>query len=140
MWIMTTGGFYSAVQKGSDTAVLTVRTRNRDAAQIAVDAIETLFGETCTITVGEGTDYPYRFEVSRENFALWVADEVRSYLSYPNFKSAVSATWGEKSGYARALNGTWFEMLKATDDEGRGFGITAQTTENPHYADWGETR
>lgn len=132
MWIMTTGGFYSAVQKGSDASTLTVRTRDRAAAQLAVDAIETQFGETCAITVGEGTDYPYRFVVSRENFALWVADEIREYLNYSNFKSAVAVTHGKDGGYTQALSDTWMALLKATDEEGLEHGITAKV--NPHYS------
>ncbi len=129
MWIMTTGGFYSAVQKGADASRLTVRTRAREAAELAASALETEFGEVVEITVGQGTDYPYRFEVSRENFALWVSYEIRNFLDYSNFKSAAAACSGEESGYVKALSETWYALLKATDDEGHSHGIT-----NPHYS------
>lgn len=132
MWIMTTGGFYSAVQKGSDPTVLTVRTRSRDAAQLAIDAIEMEFGESVRLVVGEGTDYAYRFEVSRENFARWVQHEIMNFLDYSNFKDAAAATNGQKSGYVHALTDTWTAMLEATDEEGKQYGIYAPK-HNPHY-------
>jgi|SRR6478609_11426969 len=138
MWIMTTGGFYSAVQKNSDPNTLTVRTRDRAAAQLAIDALETQFGEECTLTVGEGTDYPYRFKVSRENFALWVASEIREYLNYSNFKNAVAVTHGKDGGYTEALADTWTALLKATDEQGHKYGITAAV--NPHYGGWEDYR
>jgi hypothetical protein len=131
MWIMTTAGMYSAVQKGEDPAVLTVRTRTRDAAQTAADALEMEFGESVEITVGQGTDYPYRFEVSRENFAHWVAYEIRNFLDYDNFKNAAAACNGAESGYVNGLSKTWAAMLDATDEEGQNYGALAP---NPHYS------
>lgn len=124
MWIMTTGGFYSAVQKDAGAPdVLTVRTRDKESAQTAVDTIEMQFGEHCPITTGEGTDYPYRFDVSRENFALWLSAEARDYVRYSNFKDEVKRSRGK--AWANALMEVWSAMHAITDKEGQKHGYYA---------------
>lgn len=138
MWITTTAGFYSAVQDKQDADVLSVRTRDRESAQIAIDSLEMWFGEVCTIREGEGTDYPYRFNVSRENFSQWAAQEIREYLNYTNFKSAVKDSRGED--WESALMDVWVDMMQVTDPAMRGHGYygTIFNKENPHYADYSE--
>jgi hypothetical protein len=138
MWIMTTGGFYSAVQESKDAGLLSVRTRDRESAQTAVDTIEMLLGEVCEIRAGEGTDYPYRFTVSREHFAQWLAHEVSEYLTYTNFKSAAKESRGED--WEKALMQVWVSMMKVTDPEMRDHGYygTIYGNTNPHYADYSD--
>lgn len=113
MWITTTGGFYSAVQDKQDESILSVRTRDKESAEIAVASIKEWFGEVCVVREGEGTDYPYRFRVSRANFSQWVARETMEYLNYTNFKSAVKDSRGED--WSDALMDVWMAMMKVTD-------------------------
>lgn len=136
MWIMTSAGFYSAVQDKNDADTLSVRTRDRESAQIAVDSLEMWFGESCVIREGEGTDYPYRFSVSRANFAQWAAQEIAEYINYTNFKSAAKASRGED--WEDALMDVWLAMMKVTDPEMKNHGYygTIFNRENPHYADY----
>lgn len=138
MWITTTAGFYSAVQDKQDESILSIRTRDRESAQIAVDSIEMWFGETCVIREGEGTDYPYRFSVSRENFAQWAAQEIQEYLNYTNFKLAVKSSRGED--WEDALMDVWIAMMKVTDRKMRkhGYYDTIFGKKNPHYADYSD--
>lgn len=124
MWITTTGGFYSAVQKDKNAPdVLTVRTRDYQSATTAADTLEMQFGEKVEIVTGEGTDYPYRFDVSRENFALWLASEARDYVRYSNFKDEVKASRGKN--WANALMDVWSAMHAITDKEGQKHGYYA---------------
>jgi hypothetical protein len=138
MWIMTTAGFYSAVQDKQDTSLLSVRTRDRESAQIAVDSLEMWFGEVCEVRTGEGTDYPYRFTVKRENFAQWAAQEIMEYLNYTNFKSAAKSSRGED--WESALMNVWVAMMAVTDEEMQDHGYygTIYGKTNPHYADYSD--
>lgn len=113
MWITTTAGFYSAVKDYDHENALLVRTRDRESAQVLVDAVATLCGHDVTIREGEGTDYPYRVTVEREDFALWLADEARNYVDYSNFKYAAVQSRGKKWG--DALLDVWVAMQKVTD-------------------------
>lgn len=120
MWIFTTGGFVSAVQDEEDEGTLVVRSRDRASLQLVFDSVEMLtgaLGEDDKILVGAGTDYPYRLSVPREAFALWLANEVRQYLDYSNFKDEARASLGDK--WADNLGDVWVAMLGATDEEGR---------------------
>lgn len=139
MWITTTGGFYSAVQDKQDADILSIRTRDKKSAEIAVASIKEWFEEVCVIREGEGTDYPYRFRVSRENFSHWVARETMEYLNYTNFKSAAKESRGEV--WEIALMGVWKDMMLVTDPEMQDHGyydtIYGSKT-NPHYADYDE--
>ena len=139
MWITTTAGFYSAVEARGDSNTLVVRTRDRQSAQSLVDGVETLTGHEAVIVEREGTDYPYRVSVSREDFALWAAMEIRQYVTYHNFKSAVKETRGEK--WASALAKVWGAMLDVTDPWMRDHGYyggsaSEKTFGNPHYANY----
>lgn len=118
MWIFTTGGFYSAVEV-PETDDLLVRTRDRESAQLAIDGIETETGEEVELVTGEGTDYPYRFKVSRENFAAWVSVEVLRYIDYTNFKAA---SHGKGQEWDDALADVWRAMRGVTEPEMRSHG------------------
>lgn len=138
MWIITNAGFYSAVQDKDDADVLSVRTRDRESAQIAIDSLEMWFGESCVIREGEGTDYPYRFSVSRANFALWAAQEIAEYINYTNFKASAKNARGEV--WEKALMNVWMDMMAVTDPEMQGHGYygTIYNKTNPHYADYSD--
>jgi len=94
MWIFTTFGFFSVVQKPGEE-LLCVRARS--AADL--DRLRGAYLPGLHPTqVGGGTDYPYRAHVDRTEFAGCLADIVRD-LSYPNFKSAVSNESGHERGH-----------------------------------------
>lgn len=108
MWIFTTIGFFSIVQKRGDE-LLTVRARARKD----LDALRSQYLLSLSETVeGAGTDYRYRATVPRENLAeamsLIVVD-----VTYSNFKSEVArrAGPGRESLYHRV----WDVMYRLRD-------------------------
>lgn len=105
MWVFTTQGFVSIVQKPS-TDGLTVRARDRRS----LDALATLVGVSVVGT--PMADYPYRIVVDRAVLADWLV-EVVGELHYPNFKSAVATSRGWD--YAHALTSVWSDMHQVTD-------------------------
>lgn len=122
MWVMTTGGFVSAVQETGEPDKVSVRARDRQSLQTLLDTVETVVGEDAPeIRTGEGTDYPYRVTVTKKAFAHYLAFEVIEYLKYDNFKSAATASRGEK--WHDALMDTWIAMRKVTDDAGKRHGV-----------------
>ena len=89
MWIFTTFGFFSVVQKGGDP-VLTIRAR---AAGDLDRLREKYLPELSPTKTGGGTDYPYRATVGHSAFAAALVKIVGD-LHYSNFKSAVAKTMG----------------------------------------------
>jgi 8-oxo-dGTP pyrophosphatase MutT (NUDIX family) len=89
MWIFTTFGFFSVVQKGGDS-VLTIRAR---AAEDLDRLREKYLPELSPTKTGGGTDYPYRATVDHSAFAGALVKIVGD-LHYSNFKSAVGKTMG----------------------------------------------
>jgi hypothetical protein len=84
MWILTSFGFFSVVQKqGSD--VLTVRARVREDLERLREQYLPSLSPT---TAGAGSDYRYRATVPHEHLALAMASIVR-HIDYSNFKSEV---------------------------------------------------
>ena len=105
MWVFTTQGFVSIVQKpGSE--LLTVRARDRRS----LDALAALAGVSVVET--PMADYPYRILVDRVVLADWLVGVVGE-LDYPNFKSAVATSRGWD--YAHALTSVWSDMQQVTD-------------------------
>lgn len=105
MWIFTTEGFVSAVQKPGDTN-LTVRARDRRS-------LHTLSHDGgAAIDHTPYADYPYRLVVGHEVFAAWLTSQA-TQLDYPNFKSAVGRSRG--SAFAHPLMDVWSAMHGVTD-------------------------
>jgi hypothetical protein len=91
MWIFTTVGFFSVVQK-SGNSFLTVR------ARVASDLDrlrEKYMPELSRAIKGQGTDYPYRATISHEDFAKGMEKIVKD-IRYSNFKAEVEAKMGSK--------------------------------------------
>lgn len=85
MWLFTTRGYYSIVQKPEDRArgTLTVRARRRDdLARLGLDV---------EIEHTPLADYPYRQTVDRHQLAEVIAGEVTA-IDYPNYKDTLP-TW-----------------------------------------------
>lgn len=89
MWLITTIGFFSVVQKPGETD-LTVRSR------VASDLDELrskYLPELGPTLANEGTDYPFRAKVGHEPMARAVAQLVRD-IDYGNFKDEVTRRQG----------------------------------------------
>ena len=95
MWLVTTFGFYSVVQKPWDrgSQTLTVRARARqDLESLRAKYLPTL-GE---IAEDESADYRFRAQAPREDVAKAIAEAIAD-IDYDNFKDAIS----ERMGWAR---------------------------------------
>ena len=110
MWVTSTIGFFSVVQKPGDDD-LTVRARARGDLERLREAYLAGLGE---IVEGAGTDYRHRAKCSHEQWAeamrLMCLD-----LDYPNFKSAV----GKRMGHSRAnvYHDVWSALWTIKDDD-----------------------
>ena len=108
MWLFTTSGLYSIVEKpwDRDTGTLTVRARAAaDLDHLRARVLPAL-GPTVEDT---SADYRFRALAPREAVALAVAQSVRD-LDYHNFKSAVGKVQGH--GRARIYHDVWDAALK----------------------------
>jgi hypothetical protein len=89
MWLFTTFGFFSVVQKRSET-VLTVRAR----VASDLDRLRTAYMPELSETVlGAGTDYPARATISHADFSRGLA-KIGTDIHYDNFKSEVAKEMG----------------------------------------------
>ncbi len=104
MWIFTTLGFFSAVQKpGTDH--LTIRAR----AKGDLDALRAAYLPDLSPTTSQGgSDYPWRATVSHAAFAA-ALQKMALDIHYPNFKSAVAKAQG--SARAHAYGAVWGALL-----------------------------
>jgi len=104
MWIFTTFGFFSVVQKPG-SSVLTVRARDRTD----LDSLRARYLPSLSETVvGGGTDYPYRATVAHEDLAPAMSKIVAD-IDYSNFKSEVARKMG--SGRASVYAKVWQALL-----------------------------
>lgn len=110
MWIFTETGFVSAVQNRHNPEYLVVRSRDRQSLQELADV--------CTVDIKfmEGSDYPYRVFVSKDDFKHWMNDQI-DFLGYDNFKNRVAITRGKD--YAHTLGSVWSTMHDTEDEEAR---------------------
>jgi hypothetical protein len=80
MWLFTTSGFLSIVDKGGDGSTLLVRARRKGE-------IEAVFPEAL-VEMTPNNDYRYRARLDRERVVQAMAEMIRT-LTYPNFKATV---------------------------------------------------
>ncbi len=100
MWIFTTLGFFSIVQKHGTTN-LTVRAR----AKSDLDALRENYLPSLSPTVAKGgTDYPWRATVDHSSFAE-ALKQMALDVNYDNFKDTVAVTQG--SARASIYHGVW---------------------------------
>ena len=113
MWIQTTIGFFSIVQKPEDAErdTLTIRARSRDHLE-ALKASYLL--ESGPIQAGGGTDYPYRLVAPRHAVEDAISMAVAA-IDYENFKDAVAS---EDPHTARVYGKVHATLKALTDDEG----------------------
>jgi hypothetical protein len=96
MWLITTFGFFSIVEKPEDrgTGHLTVRARVRaDLEQLQAKHLP----ELGPISESRHSDYRFRARAPREAVTRAIAEAARA-IDYDNFKDAVAA----RQGYPRA--------------------------------------
>jgi len=108
MWIFTTSGFVSAVSNPDGT----IKVRSRDKASLGP------LSKRYELEIAHTpiADYPYRIEISAENFADWVADQAEN-IDYPNFKSAVAIH--KNRLFAKVLGEVWSVMHGVEDKSAR---------------------
>ena len=105
MWLFTTIGFFSIVQK-SGNSFLTVRAR----VASDLDRLREKYMPELSKTMNrQGTDYPYRATISHEDFAKGMEKIVKS-IHYGNFKTEVEAKMGSKR--EAIYHGVWSILLK----------------------------
>lgn len=108
MWIFTTFGFFSIVQKPGDDR-LTVRAR----ARTDLDALRSQYLPALSETIeGAGTDYRYRATVPRADLAQAMSRIVTD-VTYSNFKSEVAR--GAGHGRERLYHRVWDVMYTLRD-------------------------
>lgn len=112
MWLITTIGFFSVVQKPGDT-ILTVRARVADD----LDRLREQYMPTLSATrANEGTDYPYRATIDHAAFAQGLA-QLTQAIDYSNFKDEVARALGHRR--AHIYHKVWhslFELQRGTEN------------------------
>ena len=89
MWLFTTLGFFSIVQKHRQNK-LTVRSRIASD----LDGLRLCYLPELSPTVnGGGTDYPFRATISHDDFSRGLA-RIGGDIHYENFKTAVGKAQG----------------------------------------------
>ena len=123
MWLFTTVGFFSVVQKAGQPH-LTVRARVADD----LDQLRAKYMPTLSGTIQHaGTDYPYRATISHEDFAVGLAGIARD-IHYSNFKNEVY----DKQGYKREeLYSKVWGVLKKLESQPED-AVPASTPVKPH--------
>ena len=109
MWIFTTTGFVSAVKK-SDNRTIIVRSRDKASLAPIANRFSTEVIKTPV------ADYPYRVEVTQDDFAEWVREQAE-LINYPNFKSEVAIHRGQ--AFSKALSKVWSVMHEVEDSSAR---------------------
>ena len=108
MWLITTTGFYSIVQKPWDQAADTLTVRAR--AKTDLDALrEAGLPELGEIKEDLGADYRFRAQAPRAAVIRAVAAQVEA-IDYDNFKSAVARRQG--SARAHLYHGVWDALYR----------------------------
>lgn len=112
MWLQTTIGFFSIVQKDGEPD-LTVRAR----ARADLDRLrERYLPELGEIRRGEGTDYPYRAGASHAAVAHAVGRMVMD-IGYANFKNEVTRQAGAER--AAVYSHVWDVLCDIEHEEAR---------------------
>ena len=107
MWLFTTFGFFSVVQKAG-TDGLTVRARVREDLDRLRERLPGL-----TPTLARGGDYPYRATATHREFGEALA-RLAGEIDYDNFKDEVYQRQG--AARAHAYEGVW-ETLYGLEEQ-----------------------
>lgn len=109
MWIMTTIGFYSAVQHRDNHDDLLIRARSK-ADLLALQALAAdRFGGVGPIdTTLTGADYPHRMVISKSTWKALLED-LTDDVDYDNFKTAVARAGHPER--ANTYHNVWQDLL-----------------------------
>ena len=110
MWLFTTIGFFSIVQKPR-TDFLTVRAR----VASDLDNLRAKFMPQLSPTIeGAGTDYPFRATISHKDFGAGLS-KMGEAIRYDNFKSEVGRRMGRRR--EQAYHKVWHDLsdLESTE-------------------------
>lgn len=134
MWLLTSFGFFSVVQKSGDaqTNTLTIRSRVRADLEALRDRVLPGLGEVCE---SESNDYRFRAAAPRAEVAAAMAAMVNA-LDYSNFKSEVAKVQG--AARAQLYHGVWEVLCQLQSDPQRLAGKAVITT-HPRKDDHGRT-
>jgi hypothetical protein len=108
MWMFTTIGFFSAVQKKDDPTVIQVRARVREDLVRLKEAVP----GADEILELPNRDYPYRVYMCHLDWAGFCAGMAEA-IDYPNFKDEVKKVCGYERG--SLYMGVWTVMHRAED-------------------------
>jgi formylmethanofuran dehydrogenase subunit D len=108
MWLFTTSGFISIVEK--DANHLAVRARDSLSLSSLAQSYDVVIRKTPT------ADYPYRIFITKDQFKNWLSNQP-GQIQYKNFKSEVTITRGKK--FSSALLKVWSAMHLVEDKEAR---------------------
>jgi hypothetical protein len=108
MWLFTTSGFISIVEK--DANHLAVRARDSLSLSSLAQSYDVKIRSTPT------ADYPYRIFITKDQFKNWLSNQP-GQIQYKNFKSQVSITRGKK--FSTTLLSVWSAMHEVEDKEAR---------------------
>lgn len=100
MWIYTKQGFISVVQHQDDSNIVVVRARRFDHLRDVLIAGKV--DENKQIIKTLNGDYPYRSEITHEEFAKMMS-QLANNVTYLNFKNSVV----KKTAYEEVLHKTW---------------------------------
>ena len=108
MWLFTSSGFISIVEKDADR--LAVRARD----SLSLSSLAQSYGVEIRST--PTADYPYRIFITKDQFKNWLSNQP-GQIDYKNFKSEVSITRGKN--FANALLKVWSAMHAIEDIQAR---------------------
>jgi hypothetical protein len=108
MWLFTSSGFISIVEKDADH--LAVRARD----SLSLSSLAQSYGVEIRST--PTADYPYRIFITKDQFKNWLSNQP-GQIDYKNFKSEVSITRGKN--FANALLKVWSAMHAIEDLQAR---------------------
>ena len=110
MWLITTTGFYSIVQKPGEKD-LTIRSRVKKDLEALRDKYLPDLGE---IVRNKNTDYRYRAKVSHADLAK-AASQMVLDIDYDNFKNTVAKVQGHDRSHI--YSNVWEDLLVLEKEE-----------------------
>ena len=108
MWIVTGDGFYSAVEDRKDAAMVWVRTRSKQHANVLAEHLRGA-NEEASVHTTPRADYPFRVHCEKVAFAQWLGDQAEA-IDYDNFKSMLHARRGHADKLLAAAHDVWSVM------------------------------
>lgn len=127
MWLLTTDGFYSAVEHREDPTVLLVRSRARKDLETMLDVAYAQEKKPKIVRMKDA-DYEFRVEISRAKWFFYVGNAAQN-IDYDNFKDAVALVDKERS---QIYMGVWIALRNI------GKRFTARDHDDTPYDVWAD--